>query len=320
MAELKLHIYKLRFRAPVHLGEVGVGVEKVAGKLIHSDTLWAAITHAWARLFGTDPPTTNAPPFRLSSAFPFRNTELYFPMPTGFQNMINMEFDPALSKRLKKVQFLGLPMLEHIINGELLTEQHVERIIKDSEHLKLNIKEELEPHVVLGRTNMASQIYYVGSTWFSSTHSDVGLYFMVKFSDESLKSRFDAIMNFLADEGIGGRRTYGFGKFEPPESEELILHVPDEPDRFMTVSRIIPEPELLSHLDQSKYRLYRLKGWAMGMGGQALRKTVWMIEEGAIFPIEPRGKIVDLTPSDWKAPHRIYRHGLALSLPMRRMP
>ncbi len=314
----QFEVYRLRFRAPVHLGEVGVGVENVVSMIAHSDTLWAAITHAWARLFGTDPPTTTDPPFRLSSAFPFLGPELYFPKPIG-TSFVSDTISPTLWKDFKKAKFIPANIFQSLLNGEKLNEIQVKLIAAGGKQLKSHINDYLHPHVMLGALAMGSNLYYVGATWFDPD-ADIGLYFLVEFKDPSIKPHFDAVMNYLADEGIGGRRTYGLGQFEPPESETVELELPDDADCFITLSRLIPNPELLKHLQKARYSLYLLKGWAMSSGyAQGFRKPVWMFEEGSIFPTEPIGRIVDVTPVDdsWNAGHKAYRHGLGFYLPMR---
>ena len=84
MPEIK--IVKLNFTSPLHIGEVGIGLEE-SSLVLHSDTIFNAICNALAKLYGRDWVTDflrnfeAKPPFRISSGFPFADETLYFPKP-----------------------------------------------------------------------------------------------------------------------------------------------------------------------------------------------------------------------------------------------
>jgi len=311
---------KLRFLSPLHVGEPGVGVEKVLSLTIHSDTLWAAVLYGWNRL-GYDPdpllPPDDQPdwepPFRLSSAFPWLGETFFFPRPVGplpFSEAI----EPHRWKEVKKVKFFPQAVLERWANGEPLDGRAVKELLLAWKDLGGHVAEYTEPHVRLGHASFASQIYYLG---VSSFRKEAGLYFLLQWRDESLKDRFLSVLNFLQEEGIGGKRARGFGLFEWEETS-LSLRLPDEGERWLLLSTLIPEEDLVAKLRYSTFQLYRSRGWAMSpTGEQAFRKPIWMILEGATFPMRPRGRVIDVTPEDWHAPHRVFRHGVAFCLPVK---
>lgn len=313
---------KLRFLSPLHVGEPGVGVEKVLSYCIHSDTLWAAILHGWCRL-GYDPSVLTPyevrkdhwePSFRLSSAFPWVGDILYFPKPVG-PMPLREEVEPHLWKKLKKVRFLPQKVFERWIKGEGLDRQAVAETLSFWQQLESRVSQYAEPHVRLGYASFAPQIYYLG---VSSFQEGAGLYFLLEGLNEELKDPLFSTLNFLAEEGIGGKRSRGFGLFEW-EPVTLSLDLPEVTDGWLLLSTIIPEEALLERLSRSTFQLYQNRGWAMSStGDQAFRKPVWMILEGATFPIQPRGRVVDVTPEDWPAPHKVWRHGIALTIPFKR--
>ncbi len=327
MATLRYTAVFLRFQAPLHLGELGVGAEGVQSRLAHAETLWAALVVAWVRLFGTpeplappDPETLDTwhPPFLLSSAFPFVGQTLYFPRPRVRLQGPRVAGTP-LAKPLKKLQFVAQPFFEQWIRQEPFTMEHLEKMIQDSERLQHRIRPYQEPHVFLGHAAFRSQIYYVGATSFSS---EAGLFFLVDFSHTppEIQERFSAALNLLAEEGLGGRRSYGMGRFTW-HTQALPLQVPDPPHGFLLLSGLNPDPDFLkaAPLHRSSYTLYRSHGWALSplTKDQAFRRPLWMFGEGSVFPVQPTGRLVEVTPHDWSAPHPLYRHGLAFAVPCR---
>jgi CRISPR-associated protein Csm4 len=77
-----MNIFKLKFRSALHVDEKGSGSPETASEFIRSDTLSAAISIAWAKLFTEDRLAVfSDPPFRISSAFPYIGDILIFPVP-----------------------------------------------------------------------------------------------------------------------------------------------------------------------------------------------------------------------------------------------
>ncbi len=319
----------LKFQTPVHLGEfTGEGMESVHAGLARSETLWAALLTAWVRLAGTSEPLappraqdldTWHPPFRLSSAFPFVDHTLYFPLPFARLPGEDRERrqDPALRKLLKKVRFIPKPLFERWLQGQPFEPAHFDALEQGWQHLQSHLQEYQEPHVALGHAAFQSQIYYVGVATF---HPRAGLFFLVEPSQQDLEP-LRAALNLLAEEGLGGRRSQGLGRFTWHEAQ-VQLQVPEAADAFVLLSSLNPCPEFLQSpevLQKSSYALYESKGWALSpvTKHQAFRKPVWMFGEGSVFPREPRGRLLDVTPYDWQAPHPVYRHGIAFAVPLK---
>ena len=114
-------IVKLCFTSPLHVGEVGIGLEENS-LLLHSDTIFNAICNSLAKLYSRETVTKmlenylSEMPFRISSGFPFINDTLYFPKP-----MSRADIDPELPqdylKKLKKTKYLTKPYFEKWIRG-----------------------------------------------------------------------------------------------------------------------------------------------------------------------------------------------------------
>jgi len=320
---MKLLAIKLHLKSPLRIGEPGVGVEKVLSFTIHSDTLWASIIWSLNRL-GKDPspliPPGNdeqwSPPFRLSSAFPFLEGVLFFPKPMGpFPSVADYDLPPSKWKELKKATFIPQQSFEKWINGLRLDENDIQELLLAWENLKEKVTDHLEPHVRVGHAAFASQVYYIG---FTTYLENAGLYFLAETEkEETFHELLYPALSLLAEEGLGGERTRGFGLFKW-EKEEISLNIPSNPDGWLLLSVLIPEEKILSELKRAFYRLHYQRGWSMSSTGeQALRKPIWMFSEGSIFPVKPEGRVVDVTPLGWQASHKVFRHGIAFGIPFK---
>ncbi|NJR61125.1 MAG: type III-A CRISPR-associated RAMP protein Csm4 [Cyanobacteria bacterium CRU_2_1] len=74
---------------------------------------------------------------------------------------------------------------------------------------------------------------------------------------------------------------------------------------------------------QASYELQARGGWIASPssnGRQMRRQAVQMFTEGSVFPAEPSGKLADVTPNGFEQSsrgHKVYRSGIALSLPIK---
>jgi CRISPR-associated protein Csm4 len=87
----------------------------------------------------------------------------------------------------------------------------------------------------------------------------------------------------------------------------------------------LPLPDYLNHAPTTaplSYVLQQRGGWiaSPSSGRQLRRQSVNMFAEGSVFPVEPEGKLADVTPGNFdQTPHghKVYRSGIALSLPIK---
>jgi CRISPR-associated protein Csm4 len=125
--------YCLRFRSGFHLGTRGVNLEETAAH-IPSDTLFAAIVDALARCDGAPDvfvrqfphrdkdgaEQPGAPPFLLTSAFPFAGSVRFFPMPAGLQRWFSKGKLDERRKDIKRIHFVSQKLFLKMLNGEAL--------------------------------------------------------------------------------------------------------------------------------------------------------------------------------------------------------
>ncbi|NEQ34754.1 MAG: type III-A CRISPR-associated RAMP protein Csm4, partial [Leptolyngbya sp. SIO4C5] len=128
----------------------------------------------------------------------------------------------------------------------------------------------------------------------------------------------------LGEEGLGGERSSGAGRFTilsweslPPEWEAIINF--QSGDHYSLVSLFWDDSVSLDWLGESaRYTLQERGGWIASpySGRQLRRQMICMFEEGSVFPHSPQGQLADVTPEGFNK-HTIYRNGIAMSLPVR---
>jgi len=171
---------KLKFKTPVRIGELGIGLEGVS-EVIHSDTLFSAIANALADLnedVEDFVEKVSNGELRFSSAFPFGQDTYYLPAP--------------VKPYEKKVD----PFVPKDVFEDLLICDEVDRdVVKEKPYKEFEL-----PKVAVDRITANTSIYYVSLLKFD----DGGFYFLV---DGNGRRLIELAPRYLADEEIGGKKT-----------------------------------------------------------------------------------------------------------------
>lgn len=304
----------LRFPGSLHLGERENWREGTA-VTIHSDTLFSAFCHGYRLLYGEkslgdllERFREGEPPFLLSSTFPYWQGTFYLPVP---------RCHIPTDKAQKKIAFVELAAWEHLTHGgswadlppgaKVLPrpeEPAVPWVVRDIPRVGLN---RLTAHP-------DEAFFYFGEVWY---RQDAGLYFLYEIRDAREETRFQAVWQLLAQEGLGGDRTIGKGHFHPPAFQELTLKSPAQAGHVVCLSLYYPGVHELSGLGEGYYELLDRRGYLFSPAGQSLRRRpLRCFAEGSVFPATPprQGLLVDVTPQAFPA-HRVYRYGLLFSRP-----
>ncbi len=271
-------VFKLYFKTPLRIGETGIGLER-AGDILHSDTLFGAIANALRRL------NEDVEEFigkvrdgelKFSSCFPFENGTYYLPAPH-----LPVE---------KKWKFLSLENFEKVISGDIQSAEGDE--IKSVEKFEI-------PKVVLDRVTSNSSIYYLTALRFAESS---GLYFLVDGNNRPIKRA----LKFLQDEGIGGKKTWGLGKFEIREDE---IKIKERGGCYTTLS--LSYPKNLGNVVYWKPVVR--SGWINTAKATLRKPKIIMASEGSIFKDAEEGEVINLSiaysdlPS--KTGHDVYLNG-----------
>jgi CRISPR-associated protein Csm4 len=161
----------------------------------------------------------------------------------------------------------------------------------------------------------------------TTVQSQAGLYFLVEFpdADAELESQLRIALELLGEEGLGGERSSGAGRFIPTwealsDDWQAAVNF-DQGNRHSLISLFWDKRITPYWLDaQARYALQERGGWIASPSGRQLRrKMVRMFAEGSVFSQVPRGQLADVTPAGFTQ-HPVYRNGIAFSLPIKLEP
>jgi len=326
---MKFDIYRLYFKSPVHISSAKDDLAS-SRRMMHSDTLYAAITDTWYLLY----PDVPAPEdYTVSSLFPFyeyekRKFEYFFPKPK-----ISYEVDPkeVEIKAVKKIRWLAKEFFEKWISGrnifdemekEDLTEL-LSRVKKNGGYLSYHMDHSplvssLTPRVAVPRAQGEdSRPFEFEKLFFRPS---AGWYFLADFEDEDTRKRVEKVLTFLQEEGMATDKFLGMGRFEL-ERDTLTLDVPENGEKVINLSLFIPEDDF-DFKKVENFALLRRGGYITTHPWRTLRKkSVYAFEEGSVFQGmqgNRSGKTVDLKPDgfDNTGLHPVYRNGKSIFIPV----
>jgi CRISPR-associated protein Csm4 len=345
--------WQLALRAPLHVGERGIGVEETLDYL-PSDSLFSALAVAWQRsaphrtaLAELEQAFVGTPPLRLTSAFPYIGNLLLFPKPhlAAPRPVEGQEAVKESGKEYKRVRWVSQQVFTELLQGPeqaKLDELWADKVLLQGgavwvtrdEAKALGAgqpdgefwKSDRVPKVTVDRLTNASQIFHVGRVHFAP---GCGLWCMAQ-GEAAWLDRVEAGLNLLADDGLGGQRSRGNGQFEckkiepPPSLPQL------ESAYGVLLSRFAPSVAEMALL-RSVHAAYGLAlvGGFSGTAGDPpfVRRQVRLLVEGSVIGTEEgtasaaSGRLVDVTPSapevTARLDHPIYRYGVAYTVPIR---
>ena len=318
--------YKLKFHSSFHL-DSGDAVDGPSELFLRSDTLFSAICSAANKFYGNSAVESFLQPnsIKISSAYPYYKDEFFFPKPLNFYPNEIEEYE--LIKEFKKIKFISKDNLETLLRGNSIDKSLLNKnfILNSCWRNKLNTDEDLifktneNPHIVLDRVTNQTQIFYKREVYFNK---NAGLFFLAYIHDDLL-AKFETVLRFLGDEGIGADRTIGEGLFEVEGIDNFSIAAAEKFDSFYALSLYSPTEEEFYKIEPEKsfYDFEIRKGWVSN--NTLRRKSLRMFTEGSVLKfkeeIRPNGVIHKLLEKE-KYPkdlsNDIFRSGQALFLPI----
>ena len=322
--------YKLKFHSSFHI-DSGTAVDGPSETFIRSDTLFSALVSAAKKFYGDEvaPKLLEPKAVILSSAFPFYKDELFLPKPLHFFPEDLKEYE--MIKVFKKAKFISKDLLLKILKNEKINEEYFNRdyILDGCWRMIRNEKDKDEedkifedreiPHIVMDRVTNQTQIFYKTEVYF---HKNAGLYFIAEVKGELLQ-KFETVLRFLGDEGIGADRTIGKGLFEIEEIQNLNLELNTESDYYYSLSLYSPSKDEFDQIEPKKsfYDFTIRGGWISN--NTLNRKSLRMFVEGSVLKLankqKPFGclhKVLEQIEYKNDLQYDIYRSGQALFLPI----
>lgn len=297
-------------------------------RIAHSDTLFAAVSNAMLRLGSFDDWLTaaRAGDVRLSSAFPFQGKTLFVAPPRTL-------WPPPPSARLR---WRGARLAPVSFIADLMADKPVDenrwRVDGASECLVPADRPGPGPTRVSVRTSAAVDRL----TGVTTSHSaaclefapGAGMWLAVSFSGDDAALRWShsvkAAVRLLADTGIGGERSRGWGGFETPEFRDgvfpdLLVPKPDEAlePAWWLLSLFQPSDNESVDWSRGRYDVLTRSGRVESAAGWgAVKKSSRMVVEGSVllsdFPL--KGALQDVAPDGFE--HPVFRSGMAFALPI----
>jgi CRISPR-associated protein Csm4 len=340
-----MKLYKVVPRTPFHFGERGIGQEETAD-FPHSDTLIAALISAWRFMYPENEfkrlvtgltKFDTRPPLLLSSAFPYIGDVYFLPRP-----VISLEGAGGDRKRGKQVAYISWRQAEDLIRSDEPSQVETEDTLvggrlwvhasEKAELMKVlktgdlsrgrpwsSAEAETMARVAVDRLSSASALYYQGMVYFAK---GCGFYVLADLADEGYREPMEAGLHFLAEQGLGGRRSVGLGQFQLEDAGERELGVSaGERNYYWLLSLYHPTADEVRQsgvLDEARYTLITRRGWIYSPDDASQRRRgLRMLAEGSLLTQPAVGNMVDVQPTG-AFPHEVWRAGLALTITTRR--
>jgi CRISPR-associated protein Csm4 len=305
-------LIKFNFLSPMRIGQEEIDLQGLADGL-HSDTLFSALCHALAELYGSDwleqwlQTYQTKPPLLMSSAFPFYQDQFYLPRP--FLAAPEHSEGEQNAKLLTNLRWLSPHSLWQWLRGQGLDPQQLQMDKENTEKLEQVFT---MPRVSLDRVSNASNIFYCTQQSFIPQS---GLYCILRMADEHEITLLQSAFAYLGECGLGSERNNGYGRFAPEWMEpnaEFKRLLTNKGERYYLLGLYHPGTAAIE-LQNTGYGLIHRRGWfySISSGKQYKRRSVWMFQEGSVLRQEPAGCLVDVTPSVCGPDHhRIFKNGM----------
>jgi len=325
-------LVRLRPLTPWRIGSDS-GAREQASAVYPSDTLFSALCGAFQQFgwleewLGATVRDVEEPAVRLTSAFPFQKGLLYLPPPSGF-------WPPQGESRIrwKGAQLLPASVLAGLLRGEMPGEEEWTVDGQSACLVPARQRGAAGPFRFLRRSHAAvdrltggnAEPYYVACTQFAP---EAGLWCAAEFSSHTAYAvwapKLQAAFRLLADAGLGGLRSRGFGRSRTPLFQagtlaELLFGAgsqvtADNPDAWWLLSLFSPAGDDAVHWERGSYDLVTRTGRA---SDGRLKRSTRMVREGGVLIADRRlrGAALDAAPPN--SPHPLWRAGFAVALPI----
>jgi CRISPR-associated protein Csm4 len=301
-----------------------------AGALVHSDTLHAALVSV-AAMRGS-PLLNRAETLRVSSLYPGWAGLWFLPKPFLRPPGADDTANPLARKRWKAIRLVSEGVLTAWIAGTL-TEADLagdapagcallNSEVPPGNHLPHTlVAEETTAAVTVDRRNAGTAPFDRRGLRVNTAEGG-NAHFLVDLEDAEVEE-FRDLAGLLGEQGLGGERTVGYGRFRVESLEPVNggLFAPSKSaNAFLTLSLYLPtEAEVSAGVLETPaaYDCTLRGGWIHSAGGTPQRKrSLRMCIEGSVFrkTAPKHGEVRDAAPASFTR-HPVYRSGLAFEIP-----
>jgi CRISPR type III-A-associated RAMP protein Csm4 len=322
-------LVKLRPSSPWRIGP-STGDRGHVDLILHSDTLFSAVTHAMSLLgqldAWLDATARNAQgsSVAFTSLFPFTGDVRYFVPPRTVWPPA-----PSAKVRWKGARFVPQGVVEAVLQGRALNE---DRWSVDGESECLVASGRVAPFRIARRsaaavdrlTGAQSEPHQSACLEFTAGS---GLWCAVSFADATAREQWNepvrAAFRLLADSGIGGERSRGWGRSEAPEFRDgtlpgLVFSAAGDAkdaEQFWMLSLFAPQAAEAVDWTRGNYQVLERSGRVDSRSNSgAQKKTAALVSEGSVLVSagQPTGAARDVAPDGH--PHPVYQAGFAFAI------
>lgn len=259
----------------------------------------------------------------ISSAFPWCDDELFLPKPGNIRFQFEKANDLTEAKQAKKIAYISSSQFRTWAKYQEQSVAVKEEQVGDSSFLFTSKGKKFLHAIVQQRVQVPlggegdTKPYYFERLMFTENS---GLYFLISFTDETLKPQVMHTLHLLSDMGIGTDRTVGNGQFEIASIENFEMPNGNK-GLQMALGLYLPKEEEINsiNLEESFWSLIKRGGYMAASeieDFRSLRKNnIYFFGEGSTFKADHplTGHVVDLRPQ-WNdaSMHPVWRDGMPL--------
>lgn len=303
---MNYHLFKMVFLDPVHFGK---GTLDSTSCSFSADTLFSGLcieaVRKGQKVLDMFVEKVQNGRIQFSDGLPYVRNMLFLPKPYLHIEDKSEPGDSSMKKAYKNMQFLALPYFDKFLHGELTVEQTrlIDGLGRNALKVSVAIESQEEP-----------QPYRVAYYHFQK---DCGLYLVVGFRDQEDEQIFLELMDGLSFEGIGGKRSSGYGRFQyyPMTIPDLLKEMlgDDTATCYMTLCGALPvEEELSQVIERASYTLEKRSGFVASQAyapEQIRKRDLYLFGAGSCFQQKFVGRVVDVSS---RGSHPVYRYAMPM--------
>lgn len=311
---MKYKIIKLKFKTAIHLGENDI---YSSYSYINCDTIFSALCIEKLKVYGNSSLNNfvnvcKTGKIKISNALPYIGDILYFPKPYAYIENNSDEKDKQENKLdkkiMKKIEYIPINKFEDYISGKL-EKDNLYQILLDFEKIgNYEIRTLVSNRNKENSTGPFNYILY-------RFNDNTGLYCVIAYEDENEFKDFVKMFTLLGMDGIGGKISAGFGKFdidiEDISKYSILLRLLDvnSSNIVMTIATCLPkEDELKISMEYASYKLIKRGGYVSSTDyfNKPIKKhTLYAFVQGACFKNKFLGDIYNVNDV---GRHPVYRY------------
>jgi len=292
--------------------------------IIRSFTLFGAICWNYRLIFGKDKledflnEFIQNPPFFISSAFPYIKDQLLLPKPILPLKGEKIDLETKIHRKaFKNAHFVTFSIFKEILEGKIKYQEDFfqfnvqSSIIQEKElDLKLEATKHTQVRNLISRNNYLSlNLFFI-----ESDYKLYDEYFLIYFLNNNFIKEINYIFKLIEENGIGGKKSIGWGKVQIQEIESELLSEIEKKINFkskcfITLSPIIPSQNIISN--NSYYEIETIKSYTDSTYEKGfLKNKVIYLKEGSLV-VKSEDKYSGLFKN---VGNNIYQYGLEFPL------